>query len=511
MPLQSSGAISLDDIEEEFGGSAPTSLSEYYAAATGIPSSGEISIEDFYGKSKPVNLTSGVNVQSASASDYISAGGTLTIPSGTYIWSNSTSTPALTIDLDNVTIINNGYIIGKGGNGGHESAGTAGGPAIRVTGSNVTITNNSGAYIAGGGGGGGGGWGAAGGSAGSGSTLRAGGAGGKAIEVTSGGNAYVTNNGTIYGTSEGSATTTLTSSAAVNGEDNRKQITASTFISAGETLIIPSDMWVWSDDRTVAALTIDISCNVINYGKVIGKGGNGATLRPSGQAALAQSGGPAIKINSSITGVTITNKAGAYIAGGGGGGGTAMHDGYSAGGGGGAGGGRGGNSNGCTGGAGGALNAQGSAGTTEIDVDGEGQARYYYSGRGGQAGGGGSNADYDGGNKGAGAGGGGGRILPGALGAAANGVNTGAGRGGGENWQAGAGAIYSSAHGGVAGNAAPNYNGLGGAAGGGGWGAAGGTAREGSHRNGGAGGKAVEDSGNTYTLTNNGTIYGATT
>lgn len=44
-----------------------------------------------------------------------------------------------------------------------------------------------------------------------------------------------------------------------------------------------------------------------------------------------------------------------------------------------------------------------------------------------------------------------------------------------------------------------------GGGGGGGWG------RSGRGSNGGAGGKAVEDTGNTYTLTNNGTIYGATT
>ena len=49
-------------------------------------------------------------------------------------------------------------------------------------------------------------------------------------------------------------------------------------------------------------------------------------------------------------------------------------------------------------------------------------------------------------------------------------------------------------------------------AGGGGWGAAGGKGYRGvtvsEQCQGGAAGKAVEDSGNTYTLTNNGTIYG---
>lgn len=301
----------------------------------------------------------------------------------------------------------------------------------------------------------------------------------------------------------------LVSGALINGQSNLQEITVSDYISDGGTLVIPADFWVWSDNTSTPALTIDIPCIIQNSGKIIGRGGNGARARHP--AVAAQSGGPAIKINTNVSDVTIINNSGAYIAGGGGGGGSSSQDGYSAGGGGGAGGGVGGVSTYATGGAGGVLNAAGASGTTYVHTDGEGTSRYYYSGRGGEAGGGGSNADYDGGNKGAGAGGGGGRILPGVLGAANNGVNTGAGRGGGENWQAGAGAIYSSAHGGVAGNAAPNYNGVGGAAGGGGWGAKGGNARDGSYAAGGAGGKAVEDSGNTYTLTNNGTIYGATT
>ena len=51
MPLQSSGAISLSQIQTEFGGSNPISLNEYYSAADGIPSSGTISMNQFYGKS----------------------------------------------------------------------------------------------------------------------------------------------------------------------------------------------------------------------------------------------------------------------------------------------------------------------------------------------------------------------------------------------------------------------------------------------------------------------------
>lgn len=51
MTLPSSGPLSLSQIQGEFGGSNPISLSEYYGASGGVPSSGTISISDFYGKS----------------------------------------------------------------------------------------------------------------------------------------------------------------------------------------------------------------------------------------------------------------------------------------------------------------------------------------------------------------------------------------------------------------------------------------------------------------------------
>jgi hypothetical protein len=65
MPLPSSGPLALTDIQTEFGGSNPISLSEYYAGGayvpagtTGtygaVPSSGAISIRNFYGTSNVV-------------------------------------------------------------------------------------------------------------------------------------------------------------------------------------------------------------------------------------------------------------------------------------------------------------------------------------------------------------------------------------------------------------------------------------------------------------------------
>ena len=56
MPLVNSGSISINDIAGEFGGSQPHSLSEYYQGGglvtsnnTSVPTSGAISIGDFYG------------------------------------------------------------------------------------------------------------------------------------------------------------------------------------------------------------------------------------------------------------------------------------------------------------------------------------------------------------------------------------------------------------------------------------------------------------------------------
>jgi len=260
------------------------------------------------------------------------------------------------------------------------------------------------------------------------------------------------------------AETDLTSGGTVNGEAQRQEITVSSFISSGGTLVIPSSIWVWSDDVATAALTIDIPCTIKNYGKIIGRGGNG------GYSFAEPAGGPAIKINSSISGVTIYNYSGAYIAGGGGGGGRGR-------GGGGAGGG------GYTdyGFGGGQLNAVGADG-------GPGAPSNY--GKGGGAGGGGGGAytawySYDH------YGGAGGRILPGTGGA-----------GGSSQRSGGAG--------GSAGNAGGNGTGSGNSGGGGGgWGAYGGNGTE-PNPAGGAGGKAIDDSGNSYTLSNSGTIYGGT-
>lgn len=175
MALQTSGAISLANIQTEFGGSNPISLSEYYGAAAGVPTSGTINIGHFYGKSSQFTFTISANTSNANLASLATAAGwdgssnlQATINSGVYVYSTSTGTPALTISGSfpaGVTLINNGYIVGRGGNGGAGrsvsgfsgyggSNGGTGGNALTVS-TACTVENNG--TIAGGGGGGGGG------------------------------------------------------------------------------------------------------------------------------------------------------------------------------------------------------------------------------------------------------------------------------------------------------------------------------------------------------------------
>lgn len=262
----------------------------------------------------------------------------------------------------------------------------------------------------------------------------------------------------------------------------------------GTVVTVNSGVYLYSDDTTQPALKLNVPATVNNSGTIIGRGGNGGTHAAaddghSYNSSNGQNGGPAIEIASGVSGVTIVNNSGGKIGGGGGGGTragnqTIFSPARGAGGGGGAGGGWGGAGTrddsdslhpAIAGyGSGGAVGQQGANGRQgpSAGVGGGGDA----GGRGGWA----SDArSYWGGN---GGGGGGGRVFPG----------TGFRSTGGQA-------------GGLAGNAGTNASGSY-AAGGGGWGASGGS---GSYT-GGSGGKAVEDNGVTYTLTNNGTIYGGT-
>ena len=293
----------------------------------------------------------------------------------------------------------------------------------------------------------------------------------------------------------------LSNGTVINGQNSLQEITVSNYISSGGTLIVPTGWWVWSDNTSTAAMTIDIPCTVINNGKIIGKGGRGAGTNSTHGA----NGGPAINVTSS--GVTITNASGAYIAGGGGGGGAGGS--YSSnqgagttGGGGGAGGGMGGDgtsSSGNGGGAGGILNATGSNGSYTEPYTGGSDSGVGSGYGGGAGGGGGGTLRYSG----WGDGGGGGRILPGSGGTggfstAQSGIRS---RGGNGGSGGSAGSYYS--------NSCDGSSCGGGGHGGGGWGASGSSGGGGNvGTNGGSGGAAI--TGTSRTLSNSGTIYGST-
>ena len=291
---------------------------------------------------------------------------------------------------------------------------------------------------------------------------------------------------------------TLANAGNVNGNPQQQEITVSNFINSGGTLIIPSGLYVWSDDTSTPALTVDISCTIINQGNIMGRGGNGGSGNstvgsdPSNVRAGGD-GGSAIKINSGVSGVVITNEYGGNIFGGGGGG----VGGYYAhtvlprvgGGGGGAGGGDGGNgrNSSSNGGSGGDIGSAGSNGT--------GHRR----GTGGDHGGSAASSDGLGGSgTTGGGGGGGGRKITGSTAVAPN--PTGSFRSTG-----GSGAYNNSPGGNPSVTSA--YASAGG--GGGGYGASGGyiSTYESTPSD---GGKAIDDSNESYTLTNNGTIYGGT-
>jgi len=187
MAIQSSGAVSLSELATEFGGTAPHSMSEYYRDAglvpgnnSGVPTSGAISLTDFYGSVAALVLevssnTTAYNVLTAAvAAGYNASTDTLPIivnvAAGVTVSGTSSSVAGITTGALNansdvtINIASTAEVCGfNGGVGGTGAAGGAGGPAIRfsVTGgqSTYTVVNNG---VVGGGSGGGGGGGRAG-------------------------------------------------------------------------------------------------------------------------------------------------------------------------------------------------------------------------------------------------------------------------------------------------------------------------------------------------------------
>ena len=182
--------ITLQAIQSEFGTTGIVASSTP-AGLDPLPTA----MLDFLGKSAP-SLTIATNQQELNLRTWALANGwngsspaTITVAAGVYIWSNNIATPALTIDgswPNGVTLINNGYIMGKGGKGAEYGpiVGENGGSAISL-GRSVTIDNtNASAYMGGGGGGGGAGAGTRAGGGGGGAGGGAGGAYGSGGGVT---------------------------------------------------------------------------------------------------------------------------------------------------------------------------------------------------------------------------------------------------------------------------------------------------------------------------------------
>ena len=187
-PISIGGSTSGQSINLEFGRSATqqTSMNQLYRGGSIVPNSasnaaiatsGQIDFNSFHGAANraALSLTIASNVSnydiytqrpggySAGTTDL-----TVTINSGVVVSSTSTGSFALTTGTftsgDTLTIINNGYIVGRGGQGGgggtygtggaSGGGGNSAGPAFQASYA-VSIQNNG--VIGGGGGGGGGG------------------------------------------------------------------------------------------------------------------------------------------------------------------------------------------------------------------------------------------------------------------------------------------------------------------------------------------------------------------
>jgi len=127
MALQSSGPISLSDIQTEYGGSNPISLSEYYSKGN-APASGAIQLAaDFYGTS---------NAQ------YVAATGGTVYTSGDYKYHKFTSSSTFTVTNAGNAAGSNTVeylIVAGGGGGGRGYDGGGGGAGGYRTGTGVSV------------------------------------------------------------------------------------------------------------------------------------------------------------------------------------------------------------------------------------------------------------------------------------------------------------------------------------------------------------------------------------
>ena len=185
MALPTSGVIAISDINVEFdrAETAQTSMSQLYRGGgivtgnnTNVSASGAISLSQFYGAKREFAFTISTSDSDQNLRNLAILAGwdqsapvVATVASGIVLSGEftglTTRNPGLTINGSfpfGVTLVNNGVIVGSGGQGGTggpntstpATAGGAGGAAI-VASVAVSIENNG--TIAGGGGGGGGG------------------------------------------------------------------------------------------------------------------------------------------------------------------------------------------------------------------------------------------------------------------------------------------------------------------------------------------------------------------
>tara|TARA_R110000823_G_scaffold234556_2_gene360772 strand:- start:663 stop:1460 length:798 start_codon:yes stop_codon:yes gene_type:complete len=184
-PLPSSGPLSLLNIQEEFLGSNPIGLSEYYrggalvpnsSSTTTIPTSGTIAVSNFYGTRRriaiPITISSptfNYDLFTNRSPSYVAgiSDMTFTVNGGVRVGSTSVDAYAMSVPSsfnagDTINVVNNGYIQGMGGTGGPSILGASPGPA-GFKGGNAMYANrpvtvqNNGVLASGGGGGGAGG------------------------------------------------------------------------------------------------------------------------------------------------------------------------------------------------------------------------------------------------------------------------------------------------------------------------------------------------------------------
>ena len=146
MAIQGSGTISMTDIVDEFGGSVPHSLSEYYRNGGAVPlitltcqRRGTISLSNFYNAVNEIQYTISSNTTNFQTSAAFGSNWStavpkrLTINSGVTVGSGN-GNPAMVIESSmggTLIVHNSGSIQGTGGGGSSSGNGGNGGPAVR--------------------------------------------------------------------------------------------------------------------------------------------------------------------------------------------------------------------------------------------------------------------------------------------------------------------------------------------------------------------------------------------